>query len=342
MKFAQISLFILSTIAISFAAYLFGNSQVKVSTSVNETTVTVNDEKRPGPLDKYKIESLINTAFPMRKIEIYKTITDEPNFRVHVFRHKFDPGINTNRLKTVTGQINIPKSEDKLPLVFMIRGFASQETYKTGVGTQNAAAYFAENGFITVAPDFLGYAESDSEANNIFETRFQTYTTVLSLLKSLASIDEWDGKNVFIWAHSNGGQVTLTTLAITGADYPATLWAPVTKPFPYSILYFSNEATDSGKFLRHELANFESLHEAEKYSFDGYIDRINAPILLHQGTADDAVPVSWSNDIYYAFKSKDKAINYYTYSGADHNLRPEWDRVVARDLEYFRKYLKKI
>ena len=51
------------------------------------------------------------------------------------------------------------------------------------------------------------------ESSDIFESRFQTYTTVLTLAKSLDSLEKWDQKNIFIWAHSNGGQIVLTFLA---------------------------------------------------------------------------------------------------------------------------------
>ena len=54
------------------------------------------------------------------------------------------------------------------------------------------------------------------EAGNIFETRFQTYVTALNLLSSVSSIGDWDRKNVFIWGHSNGGQVALKDLMACG------------------------------------------------------------------------------------------------------------------------------
>ena len=65
--------------------------------------------------------------------------------------------------------------------------------------------YLSENGYITLAPDFLGYGGSDIESSNIFEARFQTYTTVLTLLKSIEENppqgwdNRWDKKNLFIF-----------------------------------------------------------------------------------------------------------------------------------------------
>ena len=83
---------------------------------------------------------------------------------------------------------------------------------------------------------------------DVFEERFQTYTTAMNLL---AGIEKWEraGK-IGIWGHSNGGQIALTVLEISQKEYPTVLWAPVSKPFPYSILYYTDEAEDRGKALR--------------------------------------------------------------------------------------------
>src|SRR5690606_5347887 len=100
----------------------------------------------------------------------------------------------------------------------------------------------------------------------------------------LNQINNWNNDDVFIWAHSNGGQIALTTLEATGKMIPTSLWAPVTKPFPYSVLYYTDESADRGKFIRTELAKFEAIYNADQFAITDYVDRIKAPIQLHQGT----------------------------------------------------------
>jgi uncharacterized protein len=247
--------------------------------------------------------------------------------------------------------MNIPKGDGPFPLILMFRGYVDQTLYSTGTGTRPSAKYFAEHGFITIAPDFLGYGGSDTESGNIFESRFQTYTTAISLLKTIERFKDYSnlisGSNeitklltnypsMSIWAHSNGGQIVLTTLSVTGANYPTTLWAPASKPFPYVILYFTDDSDDGGKFIRKELGKFEELYDVDKYTYTNYIDNIHAPIQLHQGTADQAVPIAWTNELVGILRAKEKDVTYFTYPGADHNLRPNWDEVVEKDVEFFK------
>ena len=72
---------------------------------------------------------------------------------------------------------------------------------------------------------------------------------------------------------------------------------------------------------------------------DTYFDRINSPLQLHQGTLDDLVLKRWSDELVAALKSKDKKVNYFVYPRADHNMMPNWNIAVERDLEFFRKNL---
>jgi len=313
-----------------------------------KTTSKKSEEIKKYPFNKYQIENLANKEIKTGSFEIIETLDETDDYIQYKFAFKFDPTLDGGNLKTTTGLINLPKKEGKLPVILMIRGYVDQNIYTTGMGSINAGEYFAKNGFITIAPDFLGYAESDEEAEDIFETRFQTYTTVLSLLHSIKAGDlaeitdnKIDPDKMTIWAHSNGGQIALTVLAITKQNIPTTLWAPVTKSFPYSILYYLDEADDHGKFLRKELAKFEEDYDVEKYTFTNYLEEITAPIQLHQGTSDDAVPVEWSDEFVNSIKDLKKDIVYYKYPGADHNLNPGWNTAVERDLSFFTKEIDK-
>ena len=292
------------------------------------------------PLDKYTIENLIATKFTKGEIEILEEMADEEKYTSYLISFKHDPDMDGTNNKTTTGMLNIPKGDGNFPLIVMFRGYVDQNLYSTGAGTRNAAGYFAENGYITVAPDFLGYAGSDTESSNIMETRFQTYVTALSLIASLDQIDKWDGENAYLWGHSNGGQIALTVLEVLGERrLPTTLWAPVSKPFPYSVLYYTDESEDRGKFLRAEIARFESIYDADLYAVDMYFDRINSPLQVHQGGSDDAVPLDWSDKLVFELEQLEKEIEYFVYYGADHNLRPNWDIVVARNLVFFNNSL---
>ena len=245
--------------------------------------------------------------------------------------------------KKISGQILKPVGSvptNGWPVVIMVRGYVDRESYRPGIGTERAAEVFANNGYLTLAPDFLGYGESDQSFPNNLEDRFFHPTEVLQLIASLPNLNFINPGQVNIWGHSNGGQIALSVLEISGKNYPASLWAPVSKPFPYSILYYTDEADDNGKALRRVVAGVEALYNSDEFSPHNYYDWINAPMQIHQGTVDDAVPFQWSQALEKSLKDKDKNVKLYIYSGADHNLadgEDSWNLAVQRSLEWFRQ-----
>ena len=356
--------FLLAALSFFFGWILNVTIQNKVPNLLKSITKPVSIEK-PLNLQQYSIGKLSETSINPGKLKIIEIISEKEHFISYLFEFEFNPDPTSNEFKKTTGQINLPAGRQvsqniKYPIVVMLRGYIDQDTFTTGDGTRRAAEVFAKEGFITIAPDFLGYGGSDDEAGNIFESRFQTYVTTISLLKTLNSIakdssliyfsdqlqpkDDWllakfNHSSIFFWAHSNGGQIALTTLEITGAKYPTTLWAPVSKPFPYSVLYYTDQSMDEGKLIRSELSKFEENHDVKLYSLTNDLDKINAPLQIQQGTSDDAVPIAWSKTLVNKLQSLKKDITYYEYLYTDHNMRPSWDLVASRDLEFFKKHL---
>lgn len=285
----------------------------------------------PRPLLQYSIPELSKRTPQAGSISLDRVIETVDEFTTYQFSY-------TTQGKKVTGLAHIPNGDGPFPVIVQFRGYVDREIYQTGIGTNRSGAAYARNGYITLAPDFLGYGDSDMPSTIVLEERFQTYTTALDLLYSVSSLKKADPDRIGIWGHSNGGHIALTVLAIINRSIPTTLWAPVTKPFPYSILYFTDELYDNGKFLRGELARFEGLYDVNEFTFRSYLDRLKAPILLHQGTADDAVPVQWSDDFVNTLSKG--IVTYYRYPGAGHNMEGSWQIVVDRDIAFFNEYLQ--
>ena len=278
---------------------------------------------REKPLDKYTIENLGKREY---KSQI---ILDDETFP-GVFKFHFD-----SDGKKVTGLAHMPK-DCPCPVIVQFRGYVEKDIYRSGVGTKRTAEVFARNGFISLAPDFLGYGGSDNPPDDVFEERFLTYVAGLNLLSAISNWSLANPDKIGIWGHSNGGQIALTVLEISQKEYPTVLWAPVSKPFPYSILYYTDEAEDRGKALRKKLADFEKDYDVELYNLTNYLDRIKAPVLLQQGSGDESVPQIWSDEL-----AKQLKVYYVVYPSADHNMQPAWGAAVTKAVQFFRLNLAK-
>ncbi|NMC35813.1 prolyl oligopeptidase family serine peptidase [Candidatus Beckwithbacteria bacterium] len=289
----------------------------------------------PKPLLTYTFTNLAKRKYQASQIKLGETVTENSAYISQLFTYQSDS-------YTISGIANFPVTPEskKRPVIIMIRGYVDQEMYRPGIGTEKAAAIFAQNGYITLAPDFLDYGSSDKGKDDVWFNRFHNPVDVLNLIASVGSIGMADPTKIGIWAHSNGGQIALSVLEISGKNYPTTLWAPVSKPFPYSVLYYTDEFDDEGKYLRQELAYFEQDYDVTDFSITQYFDQIQAPLQIHQGDKDEEVPVYWSNTLVDQLKGLDKDVTYFVWVGADHNMVGSWGEVVEKDVEFFDKHLQ--
>jgi hypothetical protein len=318
------------------------------------------------PLQRYSILNLQKYDYQASEIVLTELVEEHEKFTTHLFSY--------NTLgKKMTGIINVPHSRlnQKLPAIIMIRGYADPEQYYPGFGTQSAATVFADNGFLTLAIDFLGFAEADPEPEDSWEARFIKPINIIELIQSLQtktiSLQIPDDDNladkfqpiiinpnkIGIWAHSNGGQIALTVLQIMQDSIPTTLWAPVTAPFPYSILFFTRTDQDEGKETRTWLALLEQDYDVLEFSITQHLDQLTGPIQIHHGGQDQDAPKLWSdyfaelitaeNEIRIKENEDTKPqieFSYFGYPDADHNLQPltNWQEAIQRDLSFFNSH----
>lgn len=348
MKFFLFLFVLLVLSGFGYLGYVFfiGDGEIKTPIEDIEETASRIIEK---PLEKYQLKRLKEVTFDsggMTFGEILNEENDEDEYVSRMFYFQDLGAKGTGDGKKVSGLINYPKKPGVYPLIVQMRGFVDKAAYTTGEGTRRSGQELAKNGYITLAPDFLGYGESDMPSEIAVEERFETYTTALSLLAAVKNVNEvlekedtgvsFDNEHVGIWAHSNGGQIALTVLGITGKKYPTVLWAPVTKPFPYNILFFTDEFDDEGKGLRKVVSDFEKEYDVFEYSIPRHLSWIKAPIQLHQGSADEAIPQRWSDQFVDLAEEKDIDIEYFIYPGENHNFNlGSFETAFGRTLEFY-------
>ena len=367
-KISFIFLLLILASFISFVAafYFFKNKDLNAQNLLS-SKIGEGIKQKDLPLLQYSIENLGKKEFKVKKpIQIEKVISEDLEKKIYVLLFTYE-----SQGKNISGALNL-KIDDETsnkPVIVMIRGYVPPEGYFTGSGTKNAAAVLANSSYLTLAPDFLGFGESDSEPKDTWEARFVKVVNVIDLIKTVQEFPEidlstienlpikkisLDASKIGIWGHSNGGQIAISTLEVLGSNLPTTLWAPVLAPFPYSILYFSDENDDEGKEARKYVSLFEEDYDVFDFSLTKHLDRLNGPIQIQHGTNDDSALVSWTEEFLTkidlenekratdgsesAIKNEIK-IDFYKYPGANHNLQPNWDDAIQKDLLFFSKNL---
>lgn len=290
-------------------------------------------------LQKYDFDSL------RKRGGITSEIKDEGELKGVQLRRDYEIKFESNEIsfisegKKITGMMNVPMTpkSNKMPAVIMVRGYADKAGYYPGFGTWRVADKLAEAGFVTVSLDFLGYGGSDMESLDMLEARFEKVPAVLDLLESVKELPFVDPTKIGFWAHSNGGQIVLSVLEVTGENHPTVLWAPMTNPFPKSVLDTASDLDDGGKAVRSAIEAFTTNYDARRYAFENYYEWINSPVVIHQGTGDVWCKKEWQEAVVDSLKKTGKSAVLYTYTGDDHNLSKNWGEIVERDITFFKE-----
>lgn len=294
-----------------------------------------------NPYASLSFDELAKTKFEKGEIKLGAATRQGKNFTTYVFTYK-------SKGKTVSGMANIPKEslpagrQKPFPVVVLLRGWVDRKVYYIGHGTEKQADYFAEHGFLTLAPDFLGYGESDFEDKDILVARFTRPITVLSLLAAIPSLPQADPQRIGLWAHSNGGQIALSVLEITQKPYPTSLWAPVSLGFPESVLVYLGEQDDGGNLIKAKLEEFSKTNDPKKYSITEYWEQIQAPFIIHQGGKDSWIKTEWTQSLVEKLKANGLTVSYYFYPAENHNFNlysQSAQTLRQRDLHFYQKHL---
>ena len=281
-------------------------------------------------------------AVELRRSAVAKAMADESEILTRQIRYKSGG-------KWIMGMMNVPEgilrqaqddpsaSSGQAGVIIMIRGYADKGGYHSGFGSWRVADELAKAGFVTVSLDFLGYGGSDSESLDMMEARFEKVVGVLDLIEAVKKLNFVDKERIGIWAHSNGGQIAMSVLEITGANYPTVLWAPMTNPFPKSILDTASELSDGGKAVVLALREFKKKYDVRRYAIENYYHWINAPIVIHQGSVDVWCKVEWQENLESKLRELGKDVELKVYNGDDHNLSRNWGGVVEFDVRFFKE-----
>jgi len=316
-----------------------GTESIFANSTVTSTVEKATSEKpKEEPLVDYSqlaFDVLAQKSFPSGEIKLGKVLSKEEKYTSYIFTYQSDG-------KTISGMVNLPKGGGKFPVIILLRGYADKTYYHTGLGTERSANFLAENGFLTLAPDFLGYAYSDLEDEDILKARFYRPVEVLSLLSAVSNLPSADSSRIGLWGHSNGAQVALSVLEITGKNYPTSLWAPVSLDFPECLLTYLGEEEEVGNPVKEKVDLFLRSNDPKQFSISPYFDKIKASFLVHQGTVDELIQMQWTEDLVKNLEKQGNEVNFYKYKGENHNFnwyKTTGDTLRQRDLEFFRKNL---
>ncbi|MDP3779263.1 MAG: alpha/beta fold hydrolase [bacterium] len=242
---------------------------------------------------------------------------------------------------TISGVMNVPKDAPPasgFPVLILNHGLIAPPLYTTGRGSRREQDFFASNGYITIHPDYRGHASS-SPNTAVHHDFYVSYTEdVLALLDAIerSAPPYMDEDRIGMWGHSMGGGIAARIMALRSDVKAFVLFAPVSADVEDNFF----ELTSEEIAWLHDMYGPAGDPIYRKMSPIEYFGEVSAPVQIHHGDADTAVPLLFSQKIYDALRQNGKKAEFFIYPGEKHELVNEWQLAANRALQFFDHYVK--
>lgn len=269
--------------------------------------------------DSLKVYTLVHTP---------KTKQDKNGFPVLIFAHGFHPEPEKYGVSTVTG-----------------------EDWRPGDYYRGIPESYAENGFLTLTPDYRGHNISEGFDFTKSSYLASTYYAidVLHLINAVSALKEADKNKIFLMGHSMGGDVTLKVLLVNDNIKAASLWSAVTASTVEQAMYYGkwdDESWDSlsPRSMKNYLGRLDSTINNLGFEYNlssgdpiQFLDEIDSPIIIHHATNETSVPYQWSESLAAKLYEKEKSFTFYSYESKNHLFRDEnKKKALERDISFFK------
>ena len=218
---------------------------------------------------------------------------------------------------TMTGVLDVPTGPGPFPVVVVNHGYVAADQYYVGQDSNKYADPLAAAGFITVSPNYPGYAGSGPGAAGVPPIVAEAISD-MDLVSALGSLPEADTARVAVAGHSNGGGVALILLAADARVNAAVLYAPV-----------SSDMADNARkwWTGHGAAGTGGLPTPDQdpaayalMSPRGHLPANGPPTLVMQGTRDEDIPADWTSATMAALQGAGIRSRFVSFPGAMHNF----------------------
>jgi dipeptidyl aminopeptidase/acylaminoacyl peptidase len=272
-----------------------------------------------------------------------------------------DPGVNYDRYYVsykseglkIYALMTVPNGEKPAtgwPVIIFNHGYIPPDVYRT---TERYVAYvdlIARSGYIVFRSDYRGHDRSEGEARGAYSS--PDYT--VDVLNAVASIKRYPGADqtrIGMWGHSMGGYITLRSMVISKDIKAGVIWGGVVAPYTDLLTKWrrgpgaSPTPTPSARSWRFSLVQqYGSPEENPAFwnsiSANSYLNDISGPLQLHHGTADEEVPLEFSETLYFEMLAANKYVELYKYDGDNHNISNSFGTAMQRSIEFFDRFVK--
>ena len=244
----------------------------------------------------------------------------------------------------ISGIMNVPKGQGPFPVLILNHGYIDPAIYTNGRGLKREQDYLARRGYVVIHSDYRNHAESDKDPNSEQHLRLGYAEDVINVINAVqkAHLPYIDANRVGMLGHSMGGGVALV-VAVTQPDLvdAYVLLAPVSADARDNFERWTERRPEVAARIVAEYGTPQDNPAFwEGVSPVTFFEAITAPVMIHHGTADESVPLVWSERAQEVLKAQGKDSTLYVYDGEPHEFIDAWPQVMQRTVTFFDQHVR--
>ena len=279
------------------------------------------------PFNLVSLPALIDHEYDGRAFHIGPVVAEELASTTHAVTYRSGDLL-------VSGQLSVPRRPGRFPLLVLAHGWEDPATYHSGVALSRERSYFAARGYVVLLPDYRNYGDSDRETPDPV-THPLGYTEDLVnavLAVRTAHLPYLDGSRVGLLGRSMGGGVALSAVEARPRLFDAlVLYSSVSSAAPDN---YERWVAGQGGLDARVVATYGAPEDSPRFwreaSARSYLDRVDVPVQVHHGTADEVCPVWWSRTTVASLRREAQTVDYYEYPGEGHRFDKAWPVMAER------------
>lgn len=279
------------------------------------------------PFNLVSLPALIEHEYDGRDFRVGDLAADELGSRRFHVRYR-------SGALSVSGQLSIPRRSGRFPLVVLAHGYENPTAYRSGVALAREQSYLAARGYVVLLPDYRNHARSDREGPAPVAEPLGYPEDVVNAVVALrrADLPFVDASRVAVVGRSMGGGVALAAVAARPDLVDAlVLYAPVSSS---AVDNYRRWAAGRGDLDRRVRATYGAPVDNPEFwreaSVRNYLGRVDVPVQVHHGAADQVCPVSWSRRTVAALRAAAQTVEYFEYPGEGHRFDAAWRSMAGR------------
>jgi dipeptidyl aminopeptidase/acylaminoacyl peptidase len=264
----------------------------------------------PVPLPLYAIDALRSRVRVPGSITVGAAMPGGPGYSKHAATW-------TSAGSTMTGVLDVPDGTGPFPVVVVNHGYVPVGQYYVGQDSNKYADPLAAAGFVTLSPDYPGYAGSGPGTPGVPPIVNEAISD-MDLISALSRLPQADATRVAVAGHSNGGGVSLILLAADSRVKAAVLYAPVS----------SDMADNARKWWVTHADGTGGLPSPDQdptayalMSPRSHLPPGGPATLVMQGSRDEDIAPEWTTATVSALQAAGIRTQFVSFPGAMHNFQ---------------------